>query len=109
MCGSELGWIWRRGCRQNALLLAERFVRLLPEGFPAPEFAIEPDGLISLDWIRSPGQLVSLSIGRCERVAYAWLDGAEKGHGVADCEGSTIPANLAELIKRILLETSEER
>ena len=34
-----------------AALSVERFVRALPDGVPLPEFAPEPDGAISLDWI----------------------------------------------------------
>ena len=37
----------------RALALAEAFIDVLPEGFPLPEFALEPDGSISLDWIRA--------------------------------------------------------
>jgi len=36
-----------------ALRRAAQFVRALPEDFPMPEFAPEPDGAISLDWIQS--------------------------------------------------------
>src|ERR1700730_14830426 len=39
-----------------AVLSARRFVRALPDGVPLPEFAPEPDGSISLDWIRSHNQ-----------------------------------------------------
>src|SRR6266567_3104229 len=35
------------------VLSAERFVRAMPDDMPLPEFAPEPDGSISLDWIQS--------------------------------------------------------
>jgi hypothetical protein len=44
------------GINPNAVLYAEHFVRALPEGIPLPEFTPEPDGSISLDWIRSPNR-----------------------------------------------------
>src|SRR6266550_5433638 len=74
-----------------AVLMARRFLRLLPEGVPLPEFAPEPDGSISLDWIRSRNRLFSLSIGRSNRLAYAWLDGADKGHGVVHFDDCNVP------------------
>ena len=56
-----------------------------------PEFAPEPDGAISLDWIQSRHRLFTLSISASNRLAYAWLDGTDKGHGVARFDGRTIP------------------
>jgi hypothetical protein len=85
-----------------AVLMARRFLRLLPEGVPLPEFAPEPDGSISLDWIRSRNRLFSLSVGRGSRLAYAWLDGADRGHGVTRFDGQNVPARVLEGIKRVL-------
>ena len=70
---------------------AEDLIRALPDGFPLPEFAPEPDGSISLDWIKSRYRIFSLSIGSGNRLAYAWLDGSDKGHGVARFDGISIP------------------
>jgi hypothetical protein len=75
----------------NAVLLVQRFLRAMPDDLPIPEFAPEPDGSISLDWIRSRNCLFSLSIGRSGRLAYAWLDGTNKGHGVARFDGRDVP------------------
>lgn len=79
---------------QFALWNAQDFVRALPDDFPLPEFAPEPDGSISLDWIRSRHRLFSLSIGANNRLAYAWLDGNDKGHGVAQFDGVTVPSRI---------------
>jgi hypothetical protein len=81
---------------------AKRLVRALPNDIPLPEFAPEPDGSISFDWIRSPTQLFSLSVGRGNRLAYAWLDGSDKGHGVAHFDGQNIPARVLEGIHGIV-------
>ncbi len=82
-----------------ALQNAEAFVRMLPESIPMPEFAAEPDGAISLDWIQSRHRLFSLSIGSNKRLAYTWLDGTDKGHGVARFDGTSIPERvLAEIL-----------
>jgi hypothetical protein len=85
-----------------ALLMAEQFLRALPDGIPPPEFAPEPDGAISVDWIRSRDRMLSLSIGRSDRMAYAWLNGADKGHGVAHFDGRNVPSSVLHAIKDIV-------
>ena len=81
---------------------AIEFIRALPHAVPMPELAAEPDGSISLDWIQSRHRLFSLSIGASERIAYAWLDGADNGHGVAHFDGHNIPPRVFDLIGSIV-------
>ena len=77
---------------------AENLIRALPDDFPLPEFAPEPDGSISLDWISSRHRIFSLSAGDGNRLSYAWLDGSDKGYGVAHFDGTSVPSRiLAEL------------
>jgi hypothetical protein len=85
-----------------AVLWAGRFVRALPEGMPLPEFAPEPDGAISLDWILSRNRLFSLSVGHTARLAFAWLDGSDSGHGVARFDGQNIPQRILQGIEDIV-------
>jgi hypothetical protein len=85
-----------------AVISANHFLRALPDDIPLPEFAPEPDGSISLDWIESRNRLFSLTIGRGVRLSYAWLDGADKGHGVALFDGRTVPPRVLEQIKGIV-------
>jgi hypothetical protein len=85
-----------------AAAAAKHFIRAMPEGMWLPEFAAEPDGSISLDWIRSPTQVFSLSVGRSNRLAYAWLDGSDKGHAVAHFDGQNIPTRILEGIESIV-------
>lgn len=84
------------------LAMARRFLRALPDGMPLPEFAAEPDGSVSLDWIRSRNHLFSVSIGRRNRLAYAWLDGSDTGHGVARFDGHTVPPKITDGIAEIM-------
>ena len=86
----------------SALQNAEDFVRALPEGIPMPECAAEPDGAISLDWIQSRHRLFSVSVGQSSRLAYAWLDGADKGHAVARFDGFIVPRLVLSGIQSIL-------
>lgn len=82
--------------------LAVQFIRALPDKYALPEFAPEPDGSIALDWIHSRNRLFSLSIGASNRLAYAWLDGADKGHAVARFDESSIPSRILEGISAIM-------
>lgn len=93
---AEQGWNGDEACALDptAVFIAEDFVRALPDGIPLPEFAAEPDGSVSLDWIQSRNRLFSMSVGTSHRLAYAWLDGADKGHGVARFDGERIPARI---------------
>ena len=82
---------------------AVAFIRALPGLLPLPEFAPEPDGAVSLDWIVSRNRLFSVSVnaGASGRLAYAWLDGADRGHAVARFDGTTIPARILDGIRAI--------
>jgi hypothetical protein len=81
---------------------AVEFIRAMPDDLPLPEFAPEPDGSISLDWIQSRSRLFSLSVGSTDRLAYAWLDGSDKGHGVVRFNGEKIPSRIIEGIRGIM-------
>ncbi len=87
----------------RAIRNAENFVRTLPDGIQLPEFAPEPDGSVSMDWSQSRNRLFSVSTGTNSRLAYAWLDGADNGHGVAQFDGEKIPHLILEGIKGITL------
>lgn len=101
-CGNE-GWDGHGAAPvdQVAVLMVERFLRALPDRMPLPEFAAEPDGSISLDWIRSRNCLFSVSIGAGNRLAFAWLDGTDTGHGVAFFDGQVVPQRILEGIELV--------
>jgi len=101
---SQSGWDGAEACALNVLAMfqAENFIRALPDHLPLPEFAPEPDGSISLDWIQSKHRLFSFSIGASNRLAYAWLDGADQGHAVARFAGDKIPQRIIEGITGIM-------
>ena len=82
-----------------AAIRAADFIRALPEGFSLPELAPEPDGSISLDWVRSRDWLLSLSVGASDRLPYAWVDGVGRGHAVVFFDGTNIPSDILERIK----------
>jgi hypothetical protein len=95
--GNDAKSIDRRAC-----VAAADFIRALPDSVPLPEPAPEPDGSVSLDWIQSRNRLLSLSVGASNRLAFAWLDGPNKGHGTTSFDGKTIPPEILEGVKRIV-------
>ncbi len=101
---AEAGWDGNEAAPIDwaAVRTAVEFIRAMPDDLPLPEFAPEPDGSISLDWIQSRTRLFSLSVGSTNRLAYAWLDGSDKGHGVARFEGERIPSRVIEGIIGIM-------
>ena len=101
---AEPGWDSDGACAVSpiAVLLTEGFIRALPDSIPLPEFAPEPDGSLSLDWIQSRNCLFSISLGSNNRLAYAWLDGTDKGHAVARFDGDRIPPRIVEGIRAIM-------
>jgi hypothetical protein len=90
--------------RPLALADARTFIRLWPESLSLPVFAPEPDGSISLDWIVSPHRLFSISVGTTGRLAFAWLDGTDRGHGVARFDRAAIPERILTGVRSIIHE-----
>lgn len=78
---------------------ALRLIQALPSGVPMPECSAEPDGSISLDWSESRYRVFSISVSSSDRLAFAWLDGSDKGHGVARFDGRVVPDRVLLLIR----------
>ena len=67
-----------------------------------PEIAVDPDGAVSLDWVPSRNRMLSISIsGEHDRLAYAWIDGADRGSAVSRFDGGTIPQRLLQAIASV--------
>lgn len=86
----------------EAVASAERFVAGIPDRFPMPEFAADPDGSVEMDWIVSRTRMFSVNIGADDRLAYAWLDGEAHGHGVECFVNGQVPPRILEGILRIV-------
>jgi hypothetical protein len=80
----------------------QAFIRALPGDAPLPELAADPDGSISLDWIESRNRVFTVSIGTSDRLAYAWLDGTDRGHAVARFDGERIPMRILDGIRETM-------
>lgn len=86
----------------RAAFAAVDLMRALPVGLPLPEAAAEPDGSVSLDWVCSRNRVFSVSVGASRRLAFAWIDGSDKGHGVAHFDGDQVPQRVLDGINEIL-------
>ena len=101
-CGKE-DWDGNDALDLNARAVANSvaFIRALPDGLPLPEIAPEPDGSVSLDWISARHRMFSISVSSSDRLAFAWIDGSDKGHGVARFDGRKVPARVIQGIQSI--------
>jgi hypothetical protein len=86
----------------QALLTAEQLVLALPDDLPTPEFGIDPDGAISFDWIQSRTRMFTVNVSDSERLAYAWLNGSDRGHGVDRFRGPLVSAVLVSVLRSIV-------
>lgn len=78
----------------------------LPEGIALPEACCEPDGEIALDWAPMPQRTISVSVGESDRLAYAWMDGSDRGHAVAKLSGGNLSGRVLDEIRRITAHES---
>jgi hypothetical protein len=99
-CENE-GWDGEEGVSISSLVInhAMNFIRSLPDDVPSPEVAPEPDGSISFDWISSRNRIFSVSVGLDDRLAFAWIDGTDSGHGVTHRDA--IAPRMLDIIRRI--------
>ena len=88
---------------EAVFLRAEALIRALPteEDFPVPEFAAEPDGAISFDWLPARTKTFTLSVNSTDRLAYAWIDGIDRGHAAEQFTDGNFPKRALEELKRI--------
>ena len=92
-----------------ALMQAQEIIRSLPEDLPMPDVGIEPDGCVSLDWMPTPERTLTLSAGSTKRLPYAWVEGSERGHAVANFANGQLSSRILDEIKRICADESSLR
>ena len=89
------------GVASDVMDRAVSFIRALPAGVALPEVASDPDGSISFDWIAARTRVFSLSVGATNRLSFAWIDGTDRGHGVARFDGDAVPARVLNGIREL--------
>ena len=86
---------------ETVFLRAEAFIRALPDSIPEPEISAEPDGQVSFDWLPSRTRTFTLSVNSSNRLAYAWIDGANRGHAAEVFERGSLPRRLLNELENI--------
>lgn len=80
---------------------ARRFLSLMPSSWAKPEINGDPDGEVAVEWDVGSRRRFSISIGPDDRVSYAWLNGAERGHGT-DIFVNEIPSSVTTQVNRLV-------
>jgi hypothetical protein len=83
------------------LVLAQRFLTILPLDIPAPEVGLDPDGEISFDWFGAEGQNFSVSLRKDGRLAYAGAFAGEKTKYGTDRLDDEIPREIVEAVREL--------
>lgn len=109
---SELCGVWE-SCRipewdgpgsspvtQGTLLNARALVESLPLGTPLPSIGAEPDGQITLEWYRSPRNVLSVSVTDNGVLHYAGLFGLNREWGT-EAFFREVPSKILGLIQRV--------
>jgi hypothetical protein len=83
----------------RAIARAAAFIRALPGSCDMPEVGVDPDGSVTLDWIASRHRILSIGVtASSDRLAYAWIDGTDRGHAVAKFNRDMVPLGLMQAI-----------
>lgn len=101
---SEAGWDGEDALAvvDRAVERAVEFIRALPNGCDMPEIGADPDGSIALEWISSRRRMRSVGVvGNSDRLAYAWIDGTDRGHATARFAAGMVPGRLLHAIRAI--------
>lgn len=77
---------------------AQHLLWLLPNNVPLPAISVEPDGAIAFDWIFLRDRMFSITVSDADKLAYAWLNGNDRGHGVASLRGKVLPEPIPTLL-----------
>ena len=101
---AETGWDGGHASAADprAIARAVAFVRALPEDCVPSGVGIDPDGSVSLDWNAPGHRVLTISVsGHDDRLACAWIDGADSGHAVAGFDGDEVPAWVKQAIRAV--------
>lgn len=94
---------------EAVVLRAEELIRALPESIPTPEISAEADGQISFDWLPSRTRTFTLSVNAGDRLAYAWIDGANRGNAAEVFERGSLPSRLLNELQHITADAPDLR
>ncbi len=84
-----------------AFRTACRLVESLPPGCPLPGVGAEPDGHLTLEWYRSPSQVLSVSVSPEGVLSYAALLGDTSRRTGSETFQHRVPDDLLHLIRQV--------
>jgi hypothetical protein len=84
---------------------AEGFLSAIPEAWPNPEIAADPDGEISFEWARGSHWVFTVSVAGNGQLSYAGLFGSSRVHGVEAFAG-TLPEAIVVGLARLFGSTA---
>jgi len=85
---------------KDSLHHAIRLIESLPNQFPAPEFGVDPDGEIALDWYVDKYRALSISVAASGVLSYAAILGKSTKHGSEEL-GDDIPKEIVDSLRRL--------
>ncbi|GAB5561213.1 MAG: hypothetical protein SynsKO_28600 [Synoicihabitans sp.] len=101
---SESGWDGYKAppVSVQTFLKAREFIEAIPETFPMPELAVDPDDAsISFEWHGGNRRVFSASIGSNSRLVCAGLNLDDKWHGTLRFDGEHLPSLVTESIRQL--------
>lgn len=81
--------------------MACEFLSMLPERVSVPEFSVDPDGDISLEWFFSKSRIFTISVGGDGSLTYVGFLGKKRIKGVEHFD-QQIPGPITRAMDRIL-------
>ena len=94
-----------KGMNWNSYEESVRFLDMLPSMTPAPEVAVDPDGMVAFEWHEEPRWVFSVSFETNGAIAYAGLFGNSKTHGT-EYFGQALPQSILDSIRRVYSRNS---
>ncbi|MGD1029646.1 MAG: hypothetical protein ABSA05_00760 [Opitutaceae bacterium] len=90
----------------ESLDLAFKLIRSMPRDWLAPDFDLDSDGNVSLDWYGGPSRRLSVGVGKNGKLSYAWMlpnkrGKVEQNYGVAQSEG-LFPETVIEVLPKLV-------
>jgi hypothetical protein len=87
--------------RNAAFLAAQGLLMALPSDIPAPEFDVDSDGDIVLDWVNCGSKMLTIAISEHGRIHYAARLSATKSRNGSDIFVDAISREILDLVRAV--------
>jgi hypothetical protein len=84
-----------------AFTAAQGLLMALPSDIPAPEFDVDNDGDVILDWAGPDSRMFTIAISECGRIHYAARLSATKNRNGSDIFVDAIPREISDLVRAV--------